>query len=102
MTKYWLLPPLHLILMWFWVAKAETLVRLLPLPQYLPISGESSEFPSLTSIYSDPVAWQMTSMLMNVMLTNVPVGNEMRYTQSAKRGYGFGYEGEVRTPLAFV
>ena len=35
------------------------------------------------------------------MLTYVPLGCDMRYTQSAISGYEFGYEGEERTPLAF-
>ena len=39
------------------------------------------------------------SMVRKDMLTHVPLGCEMRYTQSAALGYGFGNNGDVRIPL---
>lgn len=50
---------------------------------------------------SGGVPWQPISMAMKDMLTYVPLGCEMRKTQSVRTWYVFGYEGEVRIPLEF-
>ena len=42
------------------------------------------------------------STLMKEMLTYVLLGKEIKYTQSAMCGYGRGYDGEDRVPLALV
>ena len=75
---------------------------LLPSPQNFPISGESSEMPFLISMKSDVLPWQSISMVRKETFTYVPLGKEMRYTQSANSGYIFGCEGDVRMPLEFV
>ena len=49
-------------------------------PQYLPIMGEFSEFPSLNSMLSDPE--QLIPMLLVIRVINVPFGRDMLYTQS--------------------
>ena len=64
---------------------------LLPFPHSLPMTGEFSDFPSLISTKSDTelVSRQLMSKVRKEMLIYVPLGCEMRYTQSAV-GYGFG------------